>query len=82
MAFAGAVGSRLSRAECIALIVLFLETLPSTELVLPLNDESLHQGRRWLKPVFAHTTWTAGFYVRKTASDVARAELAALLTVI
>tara|TARA_B100001939_G_C16423588_1_gene397584 strand:+ start:145 stop:285 length:141 start_codon:yes stop_codon:yes gene_type:complete len=46
MAFAGAVGSRLSRAECIGLIVLFLETLPSTELVLPLNDESLHQGRR------------------------------------
>ena len=82
MAFAGAAGPRRSRAVGIGFVVLFLVSLPAAELVLPLNDESLHRGRRCLKPVFAHTTWAADFYVRKTVRAVAWVEPESLLTVV
>ena len=55
MAFAGAAGPRLSRAECTGFMVSFAVALPAPELVLPLNDEALHRGSRCLKPVFIHT---------------------------
>ena len=63
--FARASGPSLGGAEGTGLVVLLAIALPSTELVLPLDDEALHQ------VVFADTSITSliasiSFFVRRT----------------